>query len=134
LVDALEGVGSLEEFSQLVGGREVSMVEKAIAGSGPDQPRRKQLCAWLSALVEPAVVESTPPDPQIDEQEERRQLGLGKLLSEAWQHGVDTVKVLLSRLDRTDRWVAAMKFEEIDEARSRELLNPDFYRWLGSMP
>ncbi len=134
LVDALEAVGSLEEFTEVTGGREVSMVEKAIAGSGPDQPRRKQLEAWLSALVEPAVVESSPSDPQIDEQEEKRHVSLAKMLSEALGHGWGTVKSFLSRLDKSDRWVAAMKLEEIDEARSRELLNPDFYRWLRSMP
>jgi hypothetical protein len=133
LVDALEGVGSLEEFSQLVGGREVSIVKNAIAFA-PSQPRRRQLSAWLSTLVEPAAGESSAPDPQIDEQEEKRQVSLAKLLSEAFEHGWDTVKAFLSRLDLTDRWISVMKLEEIDEARSRELLNQDFYRRLSAMP
>jgi hypothetical protein len=134
LIDALEAVRSFEEFSEVVGGREIGVVENAIAVSGPDQPRRQQLEAWLSALVEPAAVESSPPDPQIDGQEEKRQLTLAKLLSEAFCFGSDTVKAFLSRLDLTDRWISVMKFEEVYTARSRELLNPDFYRWLGSMP
>jgi hypothetical protein len=130
LIDALKAVVNLEEFSQVVGGRQISMVENAIAGSGPDQPRRQQLSAWLAALQEPAAGESRTADPQ----EERRQLGLAKLLAEALEHGCDTVKAFLSRLDSTDRWVAAIKFEEIDEARSQQLLelHPDFYNWLSS--
>jgi hypothetical protein len=135
LVDALEGVGSLEEFSEVVGGREIGVVEDAIAFA-PSQPRRKQLEAWLVALQESAAGESSPPDPQIDGQEEKRQLTLAKLLSEAFEHGWDTVKVFLSRLDLTDRWISVMKFEEIDETRSRELLqlNPNFYQWLSAIP
>jgi hypothetical protein len=135
LVDALEGVGSLEAFSEVAGGREIGVVENAIAFAS-SQPRRQQLSAWLAALVEPAAGESSAPDPQIDEQEEKRQVSLAKLLSEAFEHGWDTVKAFLSRLDLTDRWISVMKFEEVDEARSRQLLeqNPDFYRWLGAMP
>ncbi len=53
LVDALETVESLEEFSEVAGGREVSMVEDAIAAGGPDQPRRQQLSQWLDQLAQP---------------------------------------------------------------------------------
>jgi hypothetical protein len=52
LVDALEVVGSLEEFSEVVGGREIGVVEDAIAFA-PSQPRRQQLEQWLNQLSQP---------------------------------------------------------------------------------
>jgi hypothetical protein len=57
LVDALEGVGSLEEFSEVVGGREVSIVENAIAFA-PSQPRRQQLFKWLEQIGSGKKVEN----------------------------------------------------------------------------
>jgi hypothetical protein len=49
LIDALGAVGGLEEFSQVVGGRELGIVEDAIAFA-PTQPRRQQLERWLAEL------------------------------------------------------------------------------------
>jgi hypothetical protein len=49
LIDALEAVGSLEEFSEVVGGRQIAIVEDAIAFA-LSQPKRKQLEQWLEQL------------------------------------------------------------------------------------
>jgi hypothetical protein len=49
LVDVLETVTSLEEFSEVAGGREIGVVEDAIAFAS-SQPKRKQLSKWLAEL------------------------------------------------------------------------------------
>jgi hypothetical protein len=67
LVDALETVGNLEEFSQVAGGREIRIVEDAIAGSGPDQPRRHQLTQWLTELQSSAFDLQPSTEPKAQE-------------------------------------------------------------------
>jgi hypothetical protein len=49
LVDALEVVGSLEDFAEVAGGREIGIVSDAIAFAS-SQPRRRQLTQWCEQL------------------------------------------------------------------------------------
>jgi hypothetical protein len=60
LIEALPFAESPEDFASIIEGSPVEVVEDAITVSG-DQPRRKQLEAWLEVLSQPAVeVEPQP--------------------------------------------------------------------------
>ncbi len=106
LIDALEVVRSLKEFSEVVGGREASMVEDAIAFA-PTQPRRQQLTQWLEQV--PDDTASAVPLPEKPSLEVSN---FTELLREAIAHGFDTVCAVLSRWTSSERWGAVLNLEE----------------------
>jgi hypothetical protein len=95
LVDAVEAVGSFEEFSEVARGREMGMVEDAIIFAST-QPKRHQLTEWYEQL----------------QSEERHYVSLAKGLGEAVRVGLDAVKGFISRLDLAERWAAVGVLEK----------------------
>ncbi len=95
LVDALETVGSLEEFSEVAGGREASMIEDAIAFAST-QSKRKQLAQWHEEL-------------QAEAEHHKR---LANALAEAVSAGAEAVRRFISRLELTERWTAVVALEQ----------------------
>ena len=131
LVDALKAVGSLEEFSEVAGGREVSMIEDAI-GVSDSQPRRKQLDQWLTELRRSAldIQPSTEPEAQ-DEAEHHGALAKG--LAEAVEAGKGAIKGFISRLDLAERWATVAVLEQtLPEAMERLMaIAPNWSELLG---
>jgi hypothetical protein len=96
LVDALDTVGSFEEFSEVVGGREIGAVEDAIAFAS-SQPRRRQLTEWHEQL----------------QAEAERHGALAKGLAGAVGAGVDAIREFISRLGLAERWASIAALEQL---------------------
>jgi hypothetical protein len=124
LVDLLEGVGSPEQFADVVGGYPSEIIEDALLYQSAH--RRQQLRQWWEQVPDDTASSSPLPEkPSIEVS------NFTELLREAIAHGFDTVRAVLNRWSSVERWQAVLQLEETSADDMERLMEvvPNWAEW-----